>query len=46
MICLIVNTADYCSQQTIGIAEEVKKQINTRLIDQVDLKPEQSEFDK
>jgi len=45
MVCLIVNTADYCSQQTVGITKGVKKSINPKFEDKIDLTTEQSEYD-
>jgi hypothetical protein len=40
-----VNTAEYCSQTTVGMTETIKKLINSKYVDKIDLKAEQGEFD-
>eukprot|EP01119_Soliformovum_irregulare_P016119 TRINITY_DN462_c5_g1_i2.p1 TRINITY_DN462_c5_g1~~TRINITY_DN462_c5_g1_i2.p1 ORF type:complete len:831 (-),score=285.75 TRINITY_DN462_c5_g1_i2:80-2338(-) len=45
MLCLIINTAEYCSQITTGITDSLKKIIHHSFVDKIDLKQEQSEFE-
>lgn len=45
MICLIINTAEYCAQTAVGMADTVKKLIDPKYQGDIDLKEEQSEFD-
>jgi len=45
MLCLIVNTAEYCAQTTVGMTETIKHMINVRFTEKIDLKDQQSEFE-
>eukprot|EP01113_Clastostelium_recurvatum_P017040 TRINITY_DN1995_c0_g1_i3.p1 TRINITY_DN1995_c0_g1~~TRINITY_DN1995_c0_g1_i3.p1 ORF type:complete len:1025 (-),score=255.52 TRINITY_DN1995_c0_g1_i3:12-3086(-) len=43
-VCLIVNTADYCSNLTVQMTDTLRKKIDAKFLDRIDLKTEQQEF--
>jgi len=45
MLCLIINTAEYCALTTVGMTDAIKQSINIRFQDKIDLKDQQAEFE-
>jgi hypothetical protein len=45
MLCLIVNTAEYCSSTTTSMAEAIRKSIKSKFVEKIDLSSEQADFE-
>jgi len=45
-LCLVINTTEYCAKTVLGLTETIKKLIDPKFIDQIDMKDEQVQFEQ